>query len=1014
MERGLVVSDEIREEVSDGQRVTHPLRDRLQLRRPLPRQVRLGKEDGHAASVARGAGTRKCGEPHGLARTQDDAGRTGVHDPPVKATGPTVRDAVVGREAELDRIHAFLGRRAELPAGLVIEGPAGAGKTTIWRAGVDAAAAAGYLVLSCRPAGAEVQLAHAALSDLLEPHIGAVLAGLPPPQRHAIEVALLLSDGGEAAPDQRAISAGVLNGIRWLARERPVLLAIDDAQWVDAPSAEVLEFAVRRLRDAPVAVLASRRVASSPGGTDLVPGGVRPEAAMERPMATMTVGPLSLGAMHRMLRDRTELDFNRRTLQRIHDASGGNPFYALELARALEGSAVGAEPLALSAGLNELLTARVRQLPDRTREALFVAAALTQPAVKLLAATMEESVDAIANALGPAARAGVATIHEDRVEFVHPLHAAAAYAALNLDQRRAWHLRIAAAAADIETRARHVALARPGKDIDVAQLLHDAGEEALARGAPGVAADLFFEAIERLPSDAEPWTKERWSVEAAPTMKLAGASDRAIVLLEAAIVSLPYGPDRSAAKRMLGELVESRPDGFQRSIRLADEAIEEAGTDMHRLAAALLDREMVERSTARLDLALAIARKALEAAKASGDVFLEAHGEVRMADLEVLLGLGGNDIEGRFARALELDKLVRIDAESTAHQMLSVCLIRAGRVDDARPRLLALRHRAAAEGDEASHAQVCLTLAELEWVAGNWEAAGAWAAEGIEIAEQSGNRVRLGSTTGLAALVEASRGDPDRARTIAERAVAICEETGDIGYERHARQIIGFLDLSLGDAAAAAASLDAYVLGHAIEGPKRICFAGDPIEALVQLGEIDRAAEIAEELAARGTEIKRPAMVASADRCRALIRAARGDMEGALAAAESAIAGISTLPLPFERARALLILGEVQRRAKQRKAARDTLTDAIAAFDALGAHLWVAKAEAERARIGGRTTIEGLSETELRVAQLVAEGKSNKEVAAALFVSVRAVEANLSRVYAKLGIESRTELVRRI
>ena len=151
-----------------------------------------------------------------------------------------------------------------------------------------------------------------------------------------------------------------------------------------------------------------------------------------------------------------------------------------------------------------------------------------------------------------------------------------------------------------------------------------------------------------------------------------------------------------------------------------------------------------------------------------------------------------------------------------------------------------------------------------------------------------------------------------------------------------------------------------------------------------------------------------------ASRCAALILGARGDLEGAIAAAEEAIAAYEDLRLPFELARARLVLGEVQRRAKQRKAARETLDQAIAGFEALGAHLWVDRARAEQGRIGGRSSIEGLSETELRVAQLVAEGRSNKEVAAVLFVSVRAVEANLSRVYAKLGIESRTELARRL
>ncbi len=226
--------------------------------------------------------------------------------------------------------------------------------------------------------------------------------------------------------------------------------------------------------------------------------------------------------------------------------------------------------------------------------------------------------------------------------------------------------------------------------------------------------------------------------------------------------------------------------------------------------------------------------------------------------------------------------------------------------------------------------------------------------------------------------------------------------------------MLAFLDLSLGDAEAAVRSLRTYVVGHAIEGPKRIAFIGDAIEALVQLGEVERAANLASEVAQRGTQLQRPPMVATADRCRALVFAARGEVEGAIQAGERSVAAFDALRHPFERARSLLVLGEVQRRAKRRGAARTTLSTAIEGFDALGAHLWVAKATAERARIGGRTSIEGLSETELRVARLVAEGRSNKEVAAELFVSVRAVESNLSKVYAKLGIESRTELARRL
>ena len=183
---------------------------------------------------------------------------------------------------------------------------------------------------------------------------------------------------------------------------------------------------------------------------------------------------------------------------------------------------------------------------------------------------------------------------------------------------------------------------------------------------------------------------------------------------------------------------------------------------------------------------------------------------------------------------------------------------------------------------------------------------------------------------------------------------------------------------------------------------------------MVQVGDIGGAATLAATLGRRGIELHRPTLSAVAARCQALVLGARGNLDGAIAAADEAVAVHTRIGLPFERARSLLVLGEVQRRAKQRRAARATLTEAVEAFDRLGATAWSKKADAERARIGGRSTIEGLSETELRVARLVAEGKSNKEVAAELFVSVRAVEANLSKVYAKLGIESRMELARRL
>jgi DNA-binding CsgD family transcriptional regulator len=948
---------------------------------------------------------------------------------------------LVGREAELDRILAFLGRRDELPAGLLLEGQAGAGKTTLWRAGIEAAAESGYRVLACRAAGAEVQLSYAALADLLEPHLQPILASLPKPQRRALEVALLLEDDDGSAPDRRAIAAGALSAVRGLAREQPVLLAIDDAQWVDAPSAEVVEFVLRRLGTAPVAILASRRLASPTAPSPGASAGVRPERALERSPVRVEVGPLSLGALQRILRTRTSIEASRRTLQRIHETSGGNPFYALELARALEdagagdgrapgvgggASAGGSEPLSLGSDLGQLLAERLQGLQDRTREALFVAAALTEPTLAGIAAATGGTTAEAERALDPAVRAsivrvvpgaGAAGADRSVVEFAHPLLAATAYNAIEPAERRRWHARIAAISTDVESEARHLAFARPGQDAEVAARLAEAARAARDRGAPSAAAELFLEALDRLPpaagDPAETLRRAELVVDATPSLQAAGEDERAREFVEAAMAEVPPGPVRCDLALLLTELVEDDEAGMPLQLRLIEQALSDARGDPRRTALALLDREQMERSMDRSPNALALSRQALAAAEASGDERMMAMGEVRVADLEVILGLTEEDPIARFARALELGERHPVDAENSAKSMLAVCLIRRGRLDEARPYLEAERVRSAAEGDEGSVCWTSLFQAELEWLAGEWDACAAIAGSALEVARHAGLRMREGGLQSLAGLVEASRGNPERARTMIENAIAILDDIGEVAYGNYAKQILAFHALTTGDAAGALEPVATYPPDRP-EGSKRLSLIGDSIEALVQLGDVEGAANLASTLGRRGAELSRPTLSAVAARCRALVLGARGDLDGAIAAGEEAVAIHTRLGLPFERARSLLVLGEVQRRAKQRRAARETLTEAVGAFNALGAHLWVARAEAERARIGGRSTIDGLSETELRVARLVAEGKSNKEVAAELFVSVRAVEANLSKVYAKLGIESRMELARRI
>jgi DNA-binding CsgD family transcriptional regulator len=208
--------------------------------------------------------------------------------------------------------------------------------------------------------------------------------------------------------------------------------------------------------------------------------------------------------------------------------------------------------------------------------------------------------------------------------------------------------------------------------------------------------------------------------------------------------------------------------------------------------------------------------------------------------------------------------------------------------------------------------------------------------------------------------------------------------------------------------------LAGYSVERGIEGSKRISFIGDEIEALVQLGELEAASARADELERRGQLLRRPTLTATAQRCQGLLLGASGDPDRGIALIEQALATFVGLGLPFERGRTLLALGEVHRRAKHKRAGREALEAAWALFDELGASIWAANARGELARIGGRVSAGELTPTERRVAELVAAGRSNKEVAGELFVTVRAVEANLSRVYAKLGIRSRTELVRRL
>jgi DNA-binding CsgD family transcriptional regulator len=335
----------------------------------------------------------------------------------------------------------------------------------------------------------------------------------------------------------------------------------------------------------------------------------------------------------------------------------------------------------------------------------------------------------------------------------------------------------------------------------------------------------------------------------------------------------------------------------------------------------------------------------------------------------------------------------------------------------ARVRLEAAHREAVEEGDESSLPDILSHLAELELWCGDWQRAARYANECVQAAERTGQQQWIGIALYCRGLVNAHLGRADSARADAETALVSGDQRGDPWTIGISLWVLGFLDLSLGRLAETDWHLSrAWQIGESIglAEPGQWRFHPDLLEALIGLGDLDRAGELLTSFEERASITGRVWALATAARCRALLLAARGDRDGALAAIEEALARHEQVPVPFELGRTLLVRGQLRRRAKQKRAARDSLQQALQIFERLGAPLWAEKTRAELARIGLRPPAPlDLTPTEERVAVLVAAGHTNREAAQALFLSVHTVEDNLRRIYRKLGIRSRTELAAR-
>jgi DNA-binding CsgD family transcriptional regulator len=909
--------------------------------------------------------------------------------------------AIVGRDEELSLVAAFLEAPDELPAALLLEGEAGIGKSTVWRHGVELARGNGFRILETRPSESETALSFAGLGDLLGEAADDVLPELPPPQEEALAVALLLRDPGGSPPDQRGISTAFLGALRVLARRQPLLLAVDDLQWLDGPSLAVIEYAARRLRDEPVALLLTRRLVGDDAPLTL-------ERALGERLRRVALGPLSLGSLHRVLRDRLEATPPRLLLRRIHELSDGNPFFALELARA-QASEPGSQ---LPETLGTLVRDRLVSLPAATQHALAVAAALAQPTVELVAGVVKGG----ANALGAAEQAHVIELQGGGIQFAHPLLASGAYLGVDAPKRRAIHARLAELVQNPEEAARHLALAATGADAHVATALAGAADHAHARGAPAAAAELLERAAELTPAD-DPVAARGRLADAAYYHFESGDSRRARVLLETLLVQATPGPERARVLTRLAR-VRAYDDDLRAPIDLGLQAIVEAGDDKviraeahEGVAGAFFKlRERLAEAVYHAEAAVALARDV-----GNESLLAEALGTQLLSQA----------ILGRQAATATLEEAIAHQSVCEHMRLLAQPKFQCGvvwmwqeEVERARTAFRELVERGREIGDEGSLPYVLVLLAQADCLAGEFEFARRHAEEGYELAEQAGQRSLEAYLLGVRALVDAHTGRADVAREAGEHAFALADSMSARPAQMFAAAALGLLELSLEQPEATVERLRPlmeFVQKEGIADPCWTRFAVDLVEALIEVAQIDEARSLLEWYEGNAVRLGRNAAIAQSLRCRGVLAAASGDLPASHAAFERALVEHERSRLPFDRARTLLAYGGAKRRAKQKAAARQMLELALAEFERLGAELYAERTRAELGRISGRSPSGGvLTPTEQRIAGLVAEGRSNKEVAAALFVTAKTVETNLSRIYAKLGIHSRTELARRI
>jgi DNA-binding CsgD family transcriptional regulator len=911
----------------------------------------------------------------------------------------TTRNQIVGRLDELSRVDAFLDGLVDGPAALVLDGESGMGKTTLWDRGVAEAGERGWRVLSIRPAESEATLSFAGLADLFD-GVRDVFETIPKPQLDALEVALLRAEPMGAPPDPRAVYAAALTVLREASLGDPIVIAIDDIQWLDVSTASALAFALRRLESEPIGWLVAIR-----GSPSTVPLGIE-RALPEERVSRLSAEPLSIDELRELVQARLDTTFPPSILSGLHQTSGGNAFFALEIARAtLRGDArATGQALPIPRNLrDDLVRDRVGALPSLTQEMLLFASACSRPTVDLLEAALERSP--LGPALAEAADAGIAQSDGGAVSFAHPIYRSAIYADSSREHRHRVHRRLSTVVADDEERARHLALAADGADEAAASSLQRAAESARERGSTVAAAELS-ELAERLtpPDQVDEMLRRRSA--AAGYRLLAGDYARAVTLLESVTSGASSGRLRARGRLLLGQTFVVQDD-HRRAADILGLALREDAVDAAILSSIHVSRSYALASLGELPEGLHDAEEAVRLARSGGGAESLADGLMALVTMQAWLGKG-------IDRAL-VTQALELGSTSASHFIsqrpsfrLANLLSRTGEIEESRSMCASLLIEAVDAGDEDAGGLLRSELGWIEFLAGDWKASL------DHLTRASGVAASHGKQLGTLALVAAHLGDADATRSHAKEAIGASALSGAVDAEILALSALGALELPLGNISEARAHLErAWQLHRRADfgEPMMFPFVADHAVALIETGAGDAANEVIGWLEERGHVLQRPWAIAVAARARALFAAGAGDVPAAFEALTVALEAHDRVPMPFELARTLLVLGSIRRRAKQKRPAREALEEAARIFERLGARLWIGKAHAELARIGGRRAVAGqLTPAEVRVAKLAGAGRTNREIAETLFMSVRTVEGTLSHIYAKLDIRSRTEL----